>query len=190
MAVLAEARQIKADDPETATLLADALTGSGKSGEALELLEQLLVGQKRRSKSRSGIQRRVARLYLAMGAKSTALQALVKAMEDDPHDAELALEVGHMAVDQNDFDAMPRAFRTVTLMKTAPAGSGARPTRKTRPSPTTTSRASRICRRPQEGSLARGQIIVGAQTPEARALARRAQVLIEPPRLRGGLGEK
>jgi golgin subfamily B member 1 len=28
-----------------------------------------------------------------------------------------------MAVEQNDFDAMPRAFRTVTLMKTVPAGS-------------------------------------------------------------------
>ncbi len=171
MAVLAEARQIKADDPETVTLLADALTASGKSGEALELLEQLLVGQKRRSKSRSGIHRRVAHLYLAMGARSTALQSLVKAMEDDPHDAELAMEVGDMAVEQNDFDAMPRAFRTVTLMKTAPAGSGARPTPEDKAvAYYHLARVAHLQGDPKKARLLADKSLSEAPTAEARAL--------------------
>ncbi|MBL8743547.1 MAG: tetratricopeptide repeat protein, partial [Myxococcales bacterium] len=171
MTVLAEARQIKADDPETTTLLADALAASGKSGEALEMLEQLLVGQKRRSKSRSAIHRRVAHLYLGMGAKSTALQSLVKAMEDDPHDAELAMAVGDMAVEQNDFDAMPRAFRTVTLMKTAPAGSGARPTPEDKAvAYYQLARVAHLQGDPKKARLLADKSLSEAPTSEARAL--------------------
>jgi tetratricopeptide (TPR) repeat protein len=103
--------------------MADALTATGKLGEALELLEQLVATQKRRSKSRSVMHRRMARLYAAMGARMGALQSLLKAMDDDPHDADLAMEVGLAAVEMGDLDATARAFRTLTLMKTVPPGS-------------------------------------------------------------------
>jgi tetratricopeptide (TPR) repeat protein len=122
MTVLADARSLRPDDPDNGVLLADALIASGKIGEALDLLEQLVAGQKRRSKVRSLMHSRIADLYTKMGAQMGALQSLVKAMDDDPHDAALAMRAGLGAVELNDVDAMTRAFRTVTLMKTVPLG--------------------------------------------------------------------
>ncbi len=122
MAVLADARALRPDDPDNGVLLADALIASGKIGEALDLLEQLVAGQKRRSKVRSLMHGRIADLYTKMGAQMGALQSLVKAMDDDPHDAALAMRAGLGAVELNDVEAMTRAFRTVTLMKTVPLG--------------------------------------------------------------------
>jgi thioredoxin-like negative regulator of GroEL len=164
MTVLNQARAINADDPETGILLADALMASGKKGEALDLLEQLVAGQKRRSKPRSAMHRRIARLYMEMGAKSTALQSLVRAMEDDPHDPALAMEVGFAAVEQNDADAMQRAFRTVTLMKTVKpgAGGGATATEKA----TAYYHLARVAQ--MQGDLRKARLIVEKSLAEAK----------------------
>ncbi|MFO0613308.1 MAG: tetratricopeptide repeat protein [Polyangiaceae bacterium] len=123
MKILDEARVLKPDDPEIGLLHADALKAAGKVGEALELLETLVATQKRRTKLRGAMHRRISLLYRGMGARMGALQSLVKAMDDDPHDADLAMDVGLQAVELNDPEAMARAFRTITLMKTVPEGS-------------------------------------------------------------------
>lgn len=120
--VLSDARALRPDDPEIGLLHADALKASGKAGEALDLLETLVVTQKRRTKLRGAMHRRIAQLYAGMGARTSSLQALVKAMDDDPHDAPLAMEVGLQAVELGDPEAAARAFRTITLMKTVAEG--------------------------------------------------------------------
>ncbi len=121
--VLAQAREIKPDDPEAGMLHADALSAMGHKSQALDLLEELVSVQKRRSRLRSQMHRRIAVFYAQTGARAAALQSLMRALDDDPHDAVLAMEVGLAAAEANDLEATSRAFRTLTLMKTAAPGS-------------------------------------------------------------------
>ena len=172
MTVVAEARLLRPDDPDIGLLLADALIASGKTGDALDLLEQLVAGQKRRSKARSNMHSRISDLYAKMGAQMGAVQSLVKAMDDDPHDAGLAMRAGLAAVEINDLDAMTRAFRTVTLMKTVPLGvteGGAPSAAKC----VAYYHLARVAQR--QGDLRKARLMIEkslgeAPTPEARAL--------------------
>ena len=87
------------------------------------MLEELLSVQKRRSKWRAAMHKRVGYIYNERGAQMIAIESYLKALDDDPHDAEFAIEVGELAVEINDLEATAKAFRTITLMKTVPEGS-------------------------------------------------------------------
>ncbi|APR81973.1 DNA double-strand break repair Rad50 ATPase [Minicystis rosea] len=123
-AILAEAKGLRPDDLEATLLLGDALASTGRSTEARGVLESAVAAQKgRRSKLLAAVHRRIARIALSAGDRAAALAALGKAFDNDPQNGQLAMELGAIAVEHDDQELATRAFRAVTLMKSAPTGS-------------------------------------------------------------------
>lgn len=123
-AVLEEAKGLRPEDGETTLLLADAFALSGRAVEARTILEAAAAALKgRRSRPGAAIHRRLARLDLADGDRSAALGALTRAFDSDPQNGQLAMELGVLAVEFDEHELATRAFRAVTLMKSAAAGS-------------------------------------------------------------------
>ena len=122
--VLEEAKGLRPEDGEATLLLADAYALTGRAVEARTILEAAVAALKgRRSKPVAAIHRRIARLDLAHGDRSAALGALTRAFDSDPQNGQLAMELGAIAVEFDENDLATRAFRAVTLMKSAPPGS-------------------------------------------------------------------
>ncbi len=122
--VFEEARSLRPDDPEATLLLADAYTITGRLAEASAVLDAAVAAQKgRRAKVLAAVHRRLARLDLAAGDNAAALAALTRAFDNEPQNAQLAMELGTLAVEVEEHEPATRAFRAVTLMKIVPAGS-------------------------------------------------------------------
>jgi tetratricopeptide (TPR) repeat protein len=111
------------DEQEATVLLAEAYVVAGRIDDARALLDAAVAAHKgRRSKQLSAIHRERARIELGEGDGAAGLAAMQKALECDPQNAALAMELGLLAVDLDDLDVQNRAFRAVTLMKITPAG--------------------------------------------------------------------
>lgn len=126
--VLEEARAQRTSaegEHEIVLLLAEAHASAGNVDAGRALLEQAAAAHKgRRSKQLSAIYRQRARVELTAGDNVAALAALGKALESDPQNGALAMELGLLAVELDDQDVQSRAFRAVTMMKIAPASGG------------------------------------------------------------------
>ncbi len=122
--VLEEAKNLRPDDGEAMLLLADAYTLTGRLHEARAVLDAAVVASKgRRTKVLAAVHRRLARLDHAAGDSVAALAALSRAFDSDPQNAQLAMELGGLAVALDQPEPATRAFRAVTMMKPAPVGS-------------------------------------------------------------------
>jgi tetratricopeptide (TPR) repeat protein len=122
--VIEEARALRPDEQETTLLLAEAYAIGGRIPQARALLDAAAALHKgRRSKQLSAVHRQRARLELAAGDRAAALAALTRAFEGDPQNGALAMELGVLAVELDEVDVLSRAFRAVTLMRVAAAGS-------------------------------------------------------------------
>jgi tetratricopeptide (TPR) repeat protein len=121
--VLEEARAVYPDEQEPMLLLADAYAATGRMDDARALLADALAAQKgRRSKALALVYQRLARIEDAVGNRAEALNALTKAVENDPHNGPLAMELGELAIALGEYDIATKALRAVTLMKIAPPG--------------------------------------------------------------------
>ena len=121
VAVFEEARALRPDDAEATLLLADAYTITGRLAEARTVLDAAVAAQKgRRAKVLAAVHRRLARLDLAAGDNTGALAALMRAFDNEPQNAQLAMELGTLAIEIEEHEPATRAFRAVTLMKLAP----------------------------------------------------------------------
>ena len=49
---------------------------------------------------------------------------MLRAFDNDPQNAELAMELGGFALERSDVDTAARAFRAVTLLRTVASGAG------------------------------------------------------------------
>jgi Flp pilus assembly protein TadD len=122
--VFEEAKGLRPDDAEATLLLADAYTIAGRLAEARTVLDGAVAAQRgRRARSLAAVHRRLARLDLAAGDSVAALGALTRAFDSDPQNAQLAMELGALGVELEEHEPATRAFRSVTMMKTVPAGS-------------------------------------------------------------------
>jgi tetratricopeptide (TPR) repeat protein len=133
VSVLEEARNLRPEDDDGVVLLGRAYAAQGRTADALTLLQTTLTQRKgRRSKSLSSMQREISRIYTKEGDLAKALEALTKAFDMDLHNGEIALELGLLAKDLDDQELASRAFRSVTFMKAAAAGTndGATPAAK------------------------------------------------------------
>lgn len=118
VAVLEEANTLVPEDSDVSLLLADAYAQQGRTPEARGVLDGVVASQRgRRTKSLSGVYRRISRLDLTIGDRSSALAALTRAFECDAQSAETALDLGTLAIALNEKDLATRAFRAITLMK-------------------------------------------------------------------------
>jgi tetratricopeptide (TPR) repeat protein len=124
--VLEQARALRppaADEHEVTLLLSEAYAAAEQLDGARALLDAAAAAHKgRRSKQLSAIYRQRARIELTEGDRAAGLAALTKALESDPQNGVLAMELGLLAVELEDQEIQNRAFRSVTMMKVAPPG--------------------------------------------------------------------
>ncbi|WP_441291685.1 tetratricopeptide repeat protein [Sorangium sp. KYC3313] len=120
-AALREARSLRPEESEVALLLVDALSAAGDSREARAVTAELIVAAKgRRSRHLGAVYHRVARIEDAEGNLHESLTALTRALENDPQNGEIAMELGESALGLGEEDIAARAYRAVTLMKISP----------------------------------------------------------------------
>ncbi|HVJ15439.1 MAG TPA: tetratricopeptide repeat protein, partial [Polyangiaceae bacterium] len=121
--ILEFARSESPESVEAVVLLARAYSSGSRNDEALTMLQGVAEGHRgRRSKALSAVYEQIASIHLEEGFLTDALQALSKAFEMDSKNARLAMLLGRLAVDIEENDVAQRAFRSVTIMRTAEPG--------------------------------------------------------------------
>lgn len=124
LALLEDAQKLAPELQELQVAIASALAAAGRAGEARAMLTQAAAAHRgKRSKQLGAIHLALSRIEQQAGNGGEALQAMLRAFDNDPQNAELAMELGHFALDLDDAETAGRAFRAVTLLRTAPAGS-------------------------------------------------------------------
>ncbi|MBK8259464.1 MAG: hypothetical protein IPK82_43260 [Polyangiaceae bacterium] len=125
VAILEEAQRLAPDHPELPLVMASALGAAGRVIEARALLSQTAsLHRGKRSKQLGAIFLALSRMEQQAGNMSEALAAMLRAFDNDPQNADLAMDLGHFALELNDAETAGRAFRAVTLLRTMPAGTG------------------------------------------------------------------
>ncbi len=124
MEVLAAARAIAPDNVELGVLLARALDESGKTDEALSQLGSILQAHRgRRIKTLAPAYEEISRIQLREGFISDALESLSRAFDMDLRNGALAMRLGRLALESDNKEVALRAFRAVSMMRTADDGS-------------------------------------------------------------------
>lgn len=121
--ILDEARHLLPDSQDAAIAYAQALAASGHGAEARALLTQAAASHRgKRSKQLGVVHLALARIEQQSGNTAEALQAMLRAFDSDPQNADLAMELGGFALELDDTETASRAFRAVTLLRTSPSG--------------------------------------------------------------------
>jgi tetratricopeptide (TPR) repeat protein len=113
---------------EAATLLARAYAAAGQAERGLEVLKGVASAQKgKRTRQVAAVYEQIAAIHLDEGFLSDAMEAMSRAFESDPKNAELALTLGRLALEIEEDEVAQRAFRAVTIMRPKNPEGGARP---------------------------------------------------------------
>jgi tetratricopeptide (TPR) repeat protein len=116
--VLELARAIKSADQDLLQLTSEALAASGRGDEARGVLTQLIAAHRgKRSRELGQAYYSLYRVESKTGNLSEAIEALVKAFDNQSQNGSLALELGQLALDLDEQDIAQRAYRAITLMK-------------------------------------------------------------------------
>lgn len=116
--VLEEVHRLSPENIQGAVLLARAEVAVGRPDEARTALEKVLAAHRgRRSKDLSLVYRELSQIHLEDGDLTAALDTLARAFDLDMRNGELAMQLGHLALDVDDTETAARAFRSVTMMK-------------------------------------------------------------------------
>lgn len=120
--VLEAARAIEPADVRGAVLLARALSASGRQGDALELINELVAKHRgRRSKELCSLYQELSRVQLDRGDEKEGLMALRKAHDLEPKNATLAMRLGELSLALGEPNIALRAYRAVTMGKPDPS---------------------------------------------------------------------
>jgi tetratricopeptide (TPR) repeat protein len=118
IAVLEDVRQESPDSVLGAVLYARALASTGRPGEAMGALEEVLaVHRGRRYRELSLVHGEISNIHLEAGDLSKALDALSRAFELDMRNGDLAMQLAHLALDVDDKTTAAKALRAITMMK-------------------------------------------------------------------------
>ncbi|MFO0550035.1 MAG: hypothetical protein U0271_16690 [Polyangiaceae bacterium] len=118
LAVLDEARNLKPEDQDCLQLCSEALATVGRPEEARNMLGAIINSHKgKRSRELGQAFYALYRVESKSGNLTEALEALVKAFDNQPQNGGIALELGQLAIDLDEQDVAQRAFRAVTLLK-------------------------------------------------------------------------
>ena len=127
LAVLEDAKSLRAGDQDLLQLTSEALAASGRGEEARAVLAQLIAAHRgKRSRELGQAYYSLYRVESKTGNLSEAIAALVKAFDNQSQNGGLALELGQLALDLDEQDIAQRAYRAITLMK-VDGGSGVTP---------------------------------------------------------------
>jgi tetratricopeptide (TPR) repeat protein len=112
------AQALRPDDHDTVLILADVLTASGRTDEALAILEPAVNKHKRRSPELAALQYRMSRVHGGRGDQDTQLYWLKKAFDVDRKDGVIAAELAQLATAIGDYELALKPLRAITLMDT------------------------------------------------------------------------
>jgi tetratricopeptide (TPR) repeat protein len=116
--VLDEVQRLSPESIQGAVLLARSRAAVGRSHEAMAALNRVVLAHRgRRTKELSPVHREISHIHLESGDLRAALDALAKAFELDMRNGELAMMLGHLALDVEDVETASKAFRSVTMMR-------------------------------------------------------------------------
>jgi tetratricopeptide (TPR) repeat protein len=117
-AVLVEARELGPENLDVSILLARAIAKSGRSDEALALLNESAQSQRnRRSKPLSRVYHAISRIQLEEGFLTDAFESLQRAAEIDIRNGAMAMELGRLALEIDERDIAMKTFGRVAMMK-------------------------------------------------------------------------
>ncbi len=121
-AALERARAISPDDPEVGLLVARARLAAGRNDEAMQVLQELVAGQRgRRTRTLAKILEEMSRVQLDEGFLSDAMDSLSKAFDCDPKNGRLGMVLGRLALEIDEREQAHRAFGRVVMMKPSDA---------------------------------------------------------------------
>lgn len=124
VAALRRAREKNPESIKIAVLMARAQVTGGDRAGGLKSLRDLLAARKgKQSRKVIAVYRELARLYLQEDDLFEAYDALTVAHELNRFDAQIAMLLGTVAADLDDYKTAERAFRAITLMKNKQPGS-------------------------------------------------------------------
>ena len=116
--VLERARELSAENLTGVVLLARAFSAIGRGEEALQLLNTTAEAHRgKRIREMADVYAEISRFHLEDGMLTDAMEALQKAYEMDPRNGTLAMQLGQLALEIEEFDSAQRAFRSATMMK-------------------------------------------------------------------------
>jgi tetratricopeptide (TPR) repeat protein len=116
--VLEQARKLSSENLEGLVLLARAYAASGRRDEAVRLLDETASANRgKRGRQLSAVHQEMSRLELEAGQAHAALESLGKAFDMDSRNGTLAMQLGALAVEVEEYESASRAFRAVTMMK-------------------------------------------------------------------------
>jgi len=115
---LEEAHALRPSDPECTVLLADAYTLAGRSGEAVELINQAIASHKgKRSREVGALYHRLARVSHHAGDQASEVAWLASALDMDGQNGFVASELATVAMGLGQMEVATRALRTITMLK-------------------------------------------------------------------------
>ncbi len=116
--VLEKARELSAENLTGVVLLARAFSASGRGNDAMELLTTTATAHRgKRIREMADVYAEMSRFHLEDGMLTDAMEALQKAYEMDPRNGTLAMQLGQLALEIEEFDTAQRAFRSATMMR-------------------------------------------------------------------------
>jgi tetratricopeptide (TPR) repeat protein len=116
--VLEQAHKLSSESLEGIALLARAWAAQGRREEAMRMLQEATAAHRgQRGRAVAYLHREIATLQLENGHLKDALEWMNKALELDLRNGLLAMQLGELAMDAEDYDTASRAFRTVAMMK-------------------------------------------------------------------------
>ncbi len=115
---LEKAAELAPDDREVLLELCDAYSGSGRGGEAVEVLEKIVESYGgKRSKELGEIHRRLATAHLSNGDHEKALGELDKAFRIEPGNINVLKQLGEVAIVSGDLKKAQQMFRALLLQR-------------------------------------------------------------------------
>lgn len=116
--LLESARALSAENLDGVVLMARALGMAERGEEALSLLRDAVDAHRgKRVKGLAGVFVELSRFHLEDGMLTDAMESLQKAFDMDPRNATIAMQLGQLGLEMEEYEVAGKAFRSATMMK-------------------------------------------------------------------------
>lgn len=116
--VLQAARALGTESFDVVVLLARALGGIGRAEEGIALLRDTIEASRgRRLRALAVVHVELSRFHLEEGMLTDAMDALQRAFEMDPRNATIAMQLGQLGLEMEEYETAGKAFRSATMMR-------------------------------------------------------------------------
>ncbi len=116
--VLEAARALGTDSFDAVVLLARALGALGRTEEGMNLLRETIEANRgKRLKGLAVVHVELSRFHLEDGMLTDAMDALQRGFDMDPRNATIAMQLGQLGLEMEEYETAAKAFRAATMMR-------------------------------------------------------------------------